>query len=374
MSKELETVYLSATQIENFVRCPRLWGWQKIAGLERERSKSLELGTRVHEILETYYLGEGAPQLDEVWRFTDGGKIFYPGRIASQMISGAIPADAVTRVKPELAFENKTIGKSYGVVFVGKIDIHWLSEIEHGQILHIVDHKTSADPEKWGKKEKDLPDDIQQLLYSRVGIEMYPKVKRVQFALNYGSTALQKRKNYWCYYNQGAIIVQRDFLEKIEPVAKLMAHLKRNVTDVLTLEPNASVCQMFGGCSFIERCQLTQKQKIGAFIMAGMSLKEKLAARLAAGGGAAVVEPEMRTDPINPPEQNDPEPEDVPHTSPVKEVRTRKGTPKAKEEKLTTAIKEATVVNNAHCSKAADGEAARLIRNLNRLIERLLGE
>ena len=257
----MEIVNQSATQIDTFLKCPRQWCWQKIAGLSQPPAKSLELGKRVHDILEAYYQKRGAPDMSETWQFQGQGKVYYPGRIASLMISDVIPAWAGEILQAELPFEEGHIGRAWGVVFRGQVDVHWVEN----RTLHIVDHKTSVDPKHYGKQ--DLSEDIQRILYSRVLLDIYPHVDRVEFSLNYGSTGADPKKNYYITHEATAQEVIDDFETKIVPVSKFMAEAKRQNMNPLELEPNAAHCPAFGGCEFFDRCELTTEQRIGALFM-----------------------------------------------------------------------------------------------------------
>ncbi len=293
------TVYLSATQIDNFRQCPRKWAWDKIKRIPREPAKSFELGSRVHDILEAYYKGEGSPDLDEVWRFSPDSALHYPGRIASGMISEAIPAEAMPDVQAEKLFECDTL--TPGIVYVGKIDVHWVKD----GIINIVDHKTSTDPEKWGKK--DLENDTQKMMYSAACAAVYPEADEVSFALNYGSTKLQYKKNYYVHAKQ---IKTKEAIEifkaEIEPIALYMAQLKRANTEPTELPPSTDACGMFGGCPYKMHCNLTTQERMSG-LMSGNSKVADLLAKAQKNKG-------IEKDPINPPDvaRRDPNLQNIP--------------------------------------------------------------
>jgi hypothetical protein len=328
----MKPVYLSATQIDNFKRCPRLWAWDKIARIPRTPHQATELGSRVHDILEAYYQRKGTPDPTETWRFKPDSKLFYPGQIAASMISDAIPASAVDKLQAEMEFKTEI----NGIVYVGKIDVHWVEYCPDYRmnILHVVDHKTSSDPAQWGKKESDLENDTQRILYAKAGLELYPEVEKVVFTLNYGSTKLQKSKNYTVSHSALAYEIRHDFETKIEPFARYMVEQKTAGTDPLKLDPNPSACGVFGGCPHVDRCQLSTKQRIGALIMGDSSYVNDILARAKAKKAETGAEPEPKpeTTPVNPPEQTEPEPKPEPKPEPVEEKPKKKRTPKPKQE------------------------------------------
>jgi hypothetical protein len=346
----VELIEISATQIENFKRCQRYWAWQKIAGITTPRTKSLELGSRVHDILDSYYRGESSPNLAEVWSFSPGSKLFYPGKIASQMISKAVPASVVPFIKSEMPFKNTRIGQDYGVIYTGKIDVHWTAASKE-RWVYIVDHKTSSDPEKWGKKLESLEYDTQRILYARVCIDLY-MATQTSFILNYGSTLCQKSKNYFVECRESANDVIRQFEINIEPFAIAMAEAKRLQASPLAFEANPDACGMFGGCPFTDRCRLTPGQRIGALIMGNETTIDEILARVAKSNArktAQAAPPEQVAEnpaappeqvaesPVNPPEQVAESPVNPPEQvaeSPTTKKRTTK-----KAAKKTVAVK-----------------------------------
>lgn len=275
---------VSATQIDTFRKCPQQWYNFKVLKLPQSKAQSLELGSRVHELIELYYLKKEVPSKDEVWRFAENTAVFYPGRIAQGMISGAIPAGVP--VLPELEFELTSV--TPGVTYTGKIDAPWLDADQ--KTAHIVDHKTSADPEKWGKKEGDLHLDSQKLLYCRAILERWSKVERVTFTLNYGSTKLEYRKNYFVTVEVSAAQIRADFAEHIEPVVKQMALVKENGAP----EKNPEACGLFGGCQFKSTCKISTSARIGA-LMSNSKVAELLAR-------VKKQQTNVEEDPMNPPE------------------------------------------------------------------------
>lgn len=265
MKTELELVDESATQVDNYRRCHRYWGFDKISKIPRAENLSLELGKRVHDILENFLQGKERINPKETWRMKPGATLFYPGKIAMGMLSKALPSHYYDRFKAEMEFKME-IGVGNGVLWRGKIDVHWLDE----EFLFFVDHKTSKDPAMWGKKEADLLTDTQAILYPRIGFELYPEAEVCSFALNYGSTKLQYNKNY----HPTVVSTKEEIIERYErlivPASQEMAQAFREKINPMELEPNPKACDAYGGCPFRgTHCVLNKGQKMGMFMKSG---------------------------------------------------------------------------------------------------------
>lgn len=313
-------IHISATQIDMFRQCPRKWAWNYIAKVPRVEKASLALGTRVHEILENYFKNGDAPNPNEEWSFKNDSKIFLPGRIASNMINARTPKPRTAGVE----YEFKIYCDKYDFYYVGKLDLQWYENINN--ILFILDHKTSVDPKAWGKKPEDLDKDIQGILYPWAGLQVYKYSDDIIFTLNYGATNLNNRKNMIVTRTFKPKDIQQRFAEIIEPTAVKMVELKRKGVEPLKIACNPNMCETYGGCDHKQRCNLTDKERIGAF-MSGSSLIDDL---LAESDG--VVDTEESTgvlpDPVNPPEV-----EQEPAAAAAVTVENKKEEPTAKPKK-----------------------------------------
>jgi hypothetical protein len=278
-------IHISATQLTMFLTCPRSWAWSYIARVPRERALALELGIRVHEILEAYYRGEAMPDRSEIWRFNPGEKIYYPGKIADSMLNAAIPRQPSA---VEVQFDKHLDGVHY----TGKIDVLQ----RHANRIEIFDHKTSSSPAKWGKTPDDLLKDIQRNLYCWAAREDYLPVN---FALNYGCTDGKPQKAK--LVKAASSLDDSYFLNEIHPTAKLMVELKEQKTNPLDLPPEPAACGMFRGCPHKERCALTTRDRVKGIIMANSMIAELLEKSKAAAK-AAPVKPEAAP-PLGPPEK-----------------------------------------------------------------------
>jgi hypothetical protein len=263
---------VSATQVKTFKLCCRKWAWQYIAGHKSPETAAKALGSKTHEILEAYLKGDATPAPDYTWQWQGAGPIKYPGKIALQMINAHLP-------QPKKGVTEGRIEFSYnGIHYTVIIDCHYLDRTALGTTAVVIDHKTSSDPKKWGMEDKDLEHDPQALLYALCMLETYPDLGLVNCLWNYGSTKAIASAAYVARCSLTPKIIKQRFAEDVEPFAKAIVELKKLGTDPLKLPFNADACGVFGGCEHASRCRLTDKERIGAFIMSETSMVDQLIA------------------------------------------------------------------------------------------------
>lgn len=289
-------MHVSATQIENFRRCQRYWAWGKIEKILRPPHQATALGHRVHEILEGYLKSDTKIDLSEAWQLGPQTRVFYPGKIAAALYKNIALLDQ-SEWLIETEFENTDIVP--GVSLVGKIDVWWRDQ--NGD-FHIIDHKTSSDPEKWGKKKDDLELDSQRILYSLV-LGRDNLRNTTEFSLSYGSTNLEHKKNYVVTVGDTNAHIAALWGEHFRPLVLEMARLKKQGVRALELEPNTDACGLFGGCPYREHCGLSSAERMKGFIMGNSKLDEILAAAKAKNAEVAAAAPAPKNEAaINPPE------------------------------------------------------------------------
>lgn len=352
-SQPAERYRISASQLDSFRRCPRAWAWRYIERLPTPPAQSTELGTRVHSIIEGAYLRGEKPDLDEVFRF-EGGKAFYPGAIALPMLHQILPTHPGAKI--EVPFE-ETVGN---VTYVGRVDLMYVSK----GVLHIIDHKTSSDPQKWGKRPADLVDDAQAVVYAGLGMRIakhaglqgWASIKQVDFALNYGATDGNPRKALVVHADRRETF-QHDFdylMESLHPVAQHMVELRHTAPSALKLAPLPDACEVYGGCPFKANCNLSVRERI-----TGIMTKNSLISELLAKAKAQPMAPNPEAAPV---EVNPPvtaalpeEPETATEPSPKPPTETPQAPPEAEPKKRTRRSPPATApVPAGYSAVAAD--------------------
>jgi len=286
----------SATQVDTFRLCKRKWAWRYLDGIEAEPHPSAQLGTEVHAQLEGW-LREGK-MLDMSTR---------AGLIAMSSLH-LLPSPKSCDV------ERPFIIELFGFRFRGFKDFERGPEIHRSNGTWISgfvgDHKTSTDPNKWGKTAEDLRNDTQAILYSAEHMHRF-EAPSVELHWNYLRTSGSPKATPVLDLGGGRPVITRGecepVLERTYNAAKEMAALyvalmapPPRENRALELEPNAAACQAFGGCPHIERCNLSANDKIRSLFK--MNDKEALLAKMANNPQLPPAGPPAAATPaINPP-------------------------------------------------------------------------
>jgi len=229
---------LSPSQVSTAKRCLRKWAFQYIAKLPRVETPALAFGKKLHAYAEDWLLHEQPPD-----NTTPEGRLFLEG----------IP------LLPRPRAPGMHVEKHLALVFE---DIKWHGykdvEIDEWRGMPcVIDHKTSADPERWGLTKATLPNDLQAALYGLHGLDGDVRWLR------------------WLYYDKkhkSAYPVDVELLRsQLEdalgahvPIARKILTLKSElsarpdlVAECNRLEHNPSDCGGTGrGCDFARECNL----------------------------------------------------------------------------------------------------------------------
>lgn len=270
---------LSATQIQDYVLCPRRWAWRKLGGLQAPPNPSAQLGLDVHAQLEAYYLS-GTP-LDLTSK---------PGQIALAGLHLLPPPGT-----PGLEVESDFLLQVGSYTFGGRMDLRLGAQVW--------DHKTTKDF-RWAKTPAELRTNVQAVLYARAALESGPAADLT-----------------WVYYRtrtpyRAEAITLRlraqdltPTLDQIQGLAEEIHVLYRARPEPLAIPPNPDACEAFGGCPYLPLCtDLTPANRMRSIMsqQSAVQSKEEFLARIRAQAGQ-----------INPPAQDQaPPPPPAPILSP----------------------------------------------------------
>lgn len=295
----LEVVKVSASQLSLFETCMRKWAFKYIEGLGESETFQLALGLRVHAILEDYLRDGTPPNRDETWTYPDHDGTYFPGRIAlSMMPADSFPLPGTGHVEHGFEF---TVN---GVLWNGKLDWHLIGATR----VWLTDHKTSVDPAKWGLTDETMPLDTQARIYAAAFASLgLPITAR----WNYGARDASPRKARVAQHTFDPREAWAYFMENIQPIGEEIRRLRLAKVDPLSLEANANNCHRYNKpCPHIERCNLTNKERMKSLMGTNSRVAELLAKSKARRGI------------VNPPESSiappvvaavpDPDPEPAP--------------------------------------------------------------
>lgn len=253
----------SASQLQNYDDedpdgCPRRWYFKSIAKIPEPQRAGAELGTQTHLVLERHF-GAGV----EIPTKTK------PGKIAASGLH-LLPDPGAYKFQVEKKFRLRL----FGVEFVGLIDMCWFDE--HAS-LHVLDHKTSKNPEQYGLSSEDLLTNIQAILYAKASIAEF-KLDEVDLHWIYYATQGKRRA-----FESSARLVTRDVDNGLVKVERLVEKMNRDRTckQANDVTPNFGACGAYGGCHYgkIGVCERSPMQRLASgFQKAGqeMGLKDKI--------------------------------------------------------------------------------------------------
>lgn len=284
--KPADVHIVSASQVTTWNRCQRRWGFKYIDKLPDPVGRGAIFGSAVHKQLERYF--ESGTQPDTTKR---------EGRLAQRALeSGIYPAERTFLVEEHFVFHVD------GVVLQGFVDLIWS---DSGWIT-INDHKTSSDPVKYGLNEETLPDDIQSTIYALWALDRY-ELDRINLQWSYMQSSPPSRerarpKIYAVKANVDRAHVEKQFRLNVLGTAKEITQAKANCTTGNELKPDPRSCGDFGkACAFTDHCILNRDQKLTSVFGTeseenmGETLKEMLARKRAAAGGAKLPPPRVNS-------------------------------------------------------------------------------
>lgn len=260
-------IYVSPSQLDTYLTCKRKWAFRYIDGIEAPPHRSAQVGTRVHEILEHWLRDATPPNIEE--ELTIDGHTYHTGRIAMEAIPFLPPPG------PHLRLEEKFINGHW----LGYMDVKYRAAPNHAVVM---DHKTTGNF-GYAKTSEDLATDPQAIIYARAVLDEDPEVQIVDLAWTYTRTV----KPYKAHPVR--LRVLREYVdEAIRPydhIAREMLALRTSGLRAMQIEPDPQHCQKYGGCPYLDRCNLTPEELMRG-VMNQMSLMDKIAAAKGAIAGA----------------------------------------------------------------------------------------
>jgi hypothetical protein len=310
---EIVSGFVSASQIDKWLECERMWGWRYIARIKDPAGAAAALGTECDDTQLQPYLRDGRA-IDYSRR---SGYIVQPGLAYLPK-----PKSAGIELQRHFVIPSPT---TPGLSFQGYVDL-WVPDasvmpdlaydpkqgprvLEDGFAPPVVDDFKTTGNWKYQKTPKILATDTQAQIYAKWAM-VHTGAPVVDLIWTYFGTkgAYKARRSH---LRVTAEHVDAEFA-RINAVAETIhAHRKRR-TNPLELLPNVDACEKFYGCPYRANCNLSPSQIIDAKAAqharrqqetpTNMSnvpstttgtlarLKAQKAAALAAGGGAPAPE------------------------------------------------------------------------------------
>ncbi len=230
---------LSATQIDTYQGCPRKWAFRYISDVPKPpQGESAALGSELHTISEDYLSYGKKPD-----RLTKAGEMFIEGL-------RYLPSPGVGGVEGEYVL---TVA---GISYVLKVDYRgplpasaeFMGKREPVDRV-VLDHKSSKSPKRYG-------------IWNAAGFLAVPQPV-IYAAADIVQSGDKEARLRWLYYQSkgapwakpsDAILcksqVSDAFGAIVHPTAEKLVQLYKTRPDPLTVEPNPSHCDAYGGCPY----------------------------------------------------------------------------------------------------------------------------
>lgn len=228
--------HVSPSQVKTFLRCPRLWYFEKVDKLSSEGTGAQNLGTEVHLQQETWARGGAEPthpsaKLAVQWLNDRGGR--QSSWLVEADVEGLLAA---------------------GVAFTGRMDL--VVPPDSTGTVYIWDWKTTSDM-KYAKTLAELRTDVQMGSYAHWAYTRWPNCRRVRVAHGYMHT-----KRVRGQFKPVMATVSRLQAKKVWDVVEwavvqmkltMAVESAKQVTGAMDRD-DGGPCSAFGGCAQFSRC------------------------------------------------------------------------------------------------------------------------
>lgn len=233
----------------------RYWGFKKIDKVKVPQKRSAAFGTLVHAIVAAHY----SPDHKLRARGEDEEEIEF---LNDEIALAKTCAKSLIAAYPDIddpKIESEILVKRRGFSYFGYSDLLWIDDF-----LNVADHKTSANPMEYALTAEELLVDEQSLIYAADAFEKYHgDIVRLQWT--YVATRSMKNGLRAGEVLPVRVTMSRDQVRKRLPLLDDVAReilRARKVKRANDLPPNPSACGNYGGCPFVEICDLTLDQKL----------------------------------------------------------------------------------------------------------------
>lgn len=297
--------HVSASQVDTFRRCQRLWAFQKLAGIRTPASPSQARGTMIHAALEAY-LRDGTLPDDSLE--TDNGLRL---RAIVNHVQGTLPAPG----------EGLLVEHPFNIpTFPGGPDFQGFMDLVNTRLLEAIDiwdHKTTSNF-RYNKTPEELLENTQMMAYAYAAWNHLPEIPLrpvVRVGHHYISTNHKFGRSTQVWTDVPKEHAQEKWdgiLSDVTAMAALadgedaraLAQIPNDTAradlakDVLVagMQGNPDACNAYGGCYFKDICPEANSfvsigrlfQTTGGNMTTSM---DELKARLAARMGAPAADP-----------------------------------------------------------------------------------
>lgn len=271
--------HVSASQIETFVKCKRLWYFKSIQKLQEGQKGHQSLGEAFHLIMEKSPQGLGYDRSDVAASPDDWDKAELMARQALPLLPQEIKP-----FKREHGLRMPTY--EGGPTMVGYIDlaipqgVGWPAFFVPEAEVIIADYKTLSDF-RYMRTPQELAESVQMMTYAKWAISPFPlgmqgenetTPEHVRLIHMYART--KPPFNRAAIRNEGAIVTPEEInsqWEKTLDIVRDMQHMS-SAAKAEDVEAGGALnghCEAYGGCSFRDKCGIVKQSGIKSLFTIG---------------------------------------------------------------------------------------------------------
>ena len=265
---------VSASQIENYRKCPRSWFFKSIQKVGETQRGSQVLGTSYHLIMEKVPKGLTHPTKEDT---NADPEEWAKAKALADLTLPLLPPDPRDLTQRECYITLETYPG--GPQLIGYVDlmmpqgVGWPSFLIPASEIIIGDYKTTSDF-RYMKTPEELADNVQMMTYAKWALEKYAKsddgildlsVEGVRLLHIYAKTRPPFTKS--SIRNSSAIVTPHQiegYWQKTLDTVREMAQVSLcgNPEDVKPEGTLNGHCEAYGGCSFRDKCGIQKESGI----------------------------------------------------------------------------------------------------------------
>ena len=242
LSKKLH--HVSASQVDLYLRCPRLWFFQYVLGKKFPPTPAMARGTDIHAHMEKWGKSGALPPPDDEWF-----ALIKMGTAAMEL-EVSKREDLILEQKFDLpTFE----GGPFWTGFIDALDPNGGTEETGTFQCRVHDYKTLSDF-RYVKTPDEIRNNLQLLSYAKFCISEESSIERVAIGHVYLRTKKPAR-----VLMPPPVVVARDWIEEkwagyIEIVREMYDLALNAPQSALDVTPHTDACGAYGGCMFRGDC------------------------------------------------------------------------------------------------------------------------
>lgn len=252
-------IKISPSQVKTRRQCDRLIGFQYVEGIRPPSSPKQEFGTDVHKHLEDWLRSGKLPDKSPA------------GEVAKQGLSWLPAPESGLWIEHEFEFLWNELSNTF---VHGFIDCVKHPETKDSFVVAppiVIDHKSTGDL-RWAMSSDELFRDPQAILYSLYAMFKWNvpivKARWVYYAASNPANGRRKptgAKPVETVFDLKSLAF-REEVKKIGADIEQIVHIRREQIPGKVLRPNPASCQMYGGCFFQDKCNLSADDRLAGYI------------------------------------------------------------------------------------------------------------